>query len=259
MKLGTKKTIIWLLRDFSIKSIFFILFYYFKKRTNMINSKKEFLIVFRFNGKNIKIFLRENEDDFSILREIFLYGSYFRKELKDESMQSIFDIGAHIGTSVLFFNALYPKSKIFCFEPSLSSRQMLKKNLAINGVDAFIFPFAVGVEGKINFLFDEKNSSLSTGLKDLKNCEVESKSINSFFDFLGRKEIDLLKCDIEGGEIALFENYNNDTKIKNVLCEVHPHFYSGNKDIYSVLERKKFKLLNKKYSKDCYILFAKPE
>jgi FkbM family methyltransferase len=46
----------------------------------------------------------------------------------------IIDAGSTIGMSILFFKTLFPQARIIGFEPSEASCELLKRNIAANGL-----------------------------------------------------------------------------------------------------------------------------
>ncbi len=210
-------TLIWLKKDFDRISIMKVLKYYLKKKFGLLNNKKVFSINFKYKGKKVKLKLRENNDDFAIVREVFLFEAY--RTPSKEKLKIIFDCGSHIGSSATYFYLLNPESEIFCFEPDDSSRELLKKNIKLNEIPARIFPLAISDKKKtVKFNFNEKNPAYSSISQ--KGVEVQADSVSNLLKFLKIKKIDLIKMDIEGEEInALKGMKKNQTKI--FICETH--------------------------------------
>jgi hypothetical protein len=104
---------------------------------------------FEFLGKNIKF--SDNEALIGMINEIFVKKNYMFNS--DNDAPVIIDCGANIGLSTIFFKQIYPKSKIFCFEPDPKIFVMLKHNLTqFNYSDIQIFNKAVWIRNeKLSF------------------------------------------------------------------------------------------------------------
>lgn len=59
-----------------------------------------------------------------IYKDIFISKEY--RFTADNDPPLIFDCGAHIGVSVLYFKKLYPKAKIIAFEPNPVTFKLLE-------------------------------------------------------------------------------------------------------------------------------------
>ena len=83
-------------------------------------------------------FIVSNENELALLREIFLREEY--KMNMDRSPKVIFDLGANVGLSTIYFKLKYPDSRVYAFEPYPKLFRKLKKNTAVfKGVSVFNF------------------------------------------------------------------------------------------------------------------------
>ncbi len=58
------------------------------------------------------------------------------------------DPGSNIGMSILFFKTIYPQARITGFEPSKATCELLKRNIAANGLTRVeVHQAALGMEG----------------------------------------------------------------------------------------------------------------
>ena len=87
-----------------------------------------------------------DHQEFSILKnEIFTQKCY---HFDTENITPyIFDIGAHIGLSTLYFKQLYPASTIECFEPHPDLVPFLEQNVWLNDLEN-VYVHAVGLGPK---------------------------------------------------------------------------------------------------------------
>jgi FkbM family methyltransferase len=131
---------------------------------------------------------------------------------------TIFDIGAHHGNTVASYRSMLPNSTIYCFEPFPESFAILKARFQY---DQKIIPLALAVadkSGRRDFFvnhWDFTNSLLkppSAGRQYYPKANVLKEVIQvptiSLDHFMGERSIescDLLKIDIQGGELLALE------------------------------------------------------
>jgi FkbM family methyltransferase len=155
------------------------------------------------------------------------YRELFCKEIYQFNCNTdtpiILDCGSNIGLSVLYFKTIYPKAKVWAFEPDAANFELLTKNIACNNLQNVIAePAAVWIQdGTINFSgngseasrIDENNTDSSIGAVPcirLKNllCKFES--------------IDFLKMDIEGGEYKVITDCADELhRVNHFFLEYH--------------------------------------
>jgi len=247
------QTILWLAKDFKFKSQLKGYSYLFKRKFKIGDPSKTFLVEFKFSDEKLKFKLRSN-DDFFILRDIFLFESYKLPKFKDD-VNEILDCGSHLGSSAVYFKIKYPRAKIICFEPDEESREILKFNLRLNEVNCKVFDCAVsGKDGLMKFK-SSKRDSASSKLDEFGEVEVEVKSLENAIRLAGVEKVDVLKLDIEGEEISAIKSLDkNLKKVGCIICENHYEMYDE-KVLFKILEKKGFAILEplphlKKISKE---------
>jgi FkbM family methyltransferase len=134
--------------------------------------------------------------------------------LKDSSHLVIFDVGAHHGHVALKFRELFPKAKIYAFEPFPESYDHLVRNTE-SDPDIYTFPFGLSdVAGARAFQSNANsatNSLLPTseggaetwapGLLETKNVvEASFETVDSVVAMTKVPQIDILKIDTQGAE-----------------------------------------------------------
>ena len=148
----------------------------------------------------------------------------------------IFDVGALIGETVLYFKERFPRAKITAFEPSPRSFSLLKKNISRNRVTGVrLLNLAVGkVAGKMDFYID-KNENVPWGRGDsLKNTKFTNPSISKTVKVQVVRlskyinaNVDLLKLDVEGAETEIVCEIEKKLKfVKNIILEFHESVYN---------------------------------
>jgi FkbM family methyltransferase len=146
----------------------------------------------------------------------------------------IMDCGSNIGMSVLFFKNKFPEATVIGIEPKESNFQLLKKNIAKNGLSN-ILPFNMGVWYEKTVLYPD------TGFRDGNDWSFSLKTqgtgpsiavdtIENTMRMAGQSKIDILKIDIEGAEFKLFEHTaaweSVLQTVKILSVEVHEEFGS---------------------------------
>jgi FkbM family methyltransferase len=147
----------------------------------------------------------------------------------------IFDAGSNIGMSILFFKRLYPRSRVMGFEPDPQTFELLQTNVRRNRWENVELHNKAlhDSEGEINFYTDPdrigsgKMSTVRERFPDSANrtvrCQtVETVRLSTFI----REEIDLLKMDIEGAEIAVISELAESGRLRlinEMFIEYHHH------------------------------------
>ena len=143
---------------------------------------------------------------------------------------TIFDVGANKGQTAEKYHGKFPNAEIYCFEPFPDSVISLKKKFC-NDARVHIVPKAVSEKsGRTTFYvneLDETNSLLPRPISDrryypkkaeLKNTiEVEVIALDDFISDNDIKVVDILKFDIQGGELMALNGARNLLKTGGVL------------------------------------------
>jgi len=138
----------------------------------------------------------------------------------------IFDVGANIGyVSLLLAKAAGETGKIFAFEALPSNVEQLRRNLALNGMDAQVTVIASAVTqapGPLRFLVHASGgmgkAAGSAGRDDQYQSEVTVPgiSLDEFVYGQGNPPPQVVKMDIEGGEVMALPG------MRRVLTEARP-------------------------------------
>lgn len=186
-------------------------------------------------------YLNELELD-EMLNELYTKKFYSFETIKTQPV--IFDVGALIGETVLYFKEQFPMAKIIAFEPSPRSYSLLKKNVSQNKLkDVQIINAAVaGKAGKMNF-YTSKSEFNPWGRGDSLNQnkfnnKTESKivpvSVVKLSSYI-KDKVDLLKLDIEGSETEVIKEIEQKLKyINQIILEFHYSIYNPNNDFFAI-------------------------
>lgn len=177
----------------------------------------------RITFKGDRIWLRPGTSDFSVFREISMEHEYALNIERENRI--IVDLGANIGISSLYFARYYPGSKIYALEADKENFELLLKNTEGR---ANITPLHNAIWKENAAVFIESNSS--HWARKVSNSSAEAGNVPGItLDKLMADQhlerIHLLKVDIEGSEIELF-NYLSGRpdildKIDCIIVETH--------------------------------------
>ncbi len=223
--------------------------------------------------------------EFSGIKDRDVFAKKFSKSYEQEmsaipkiieNPKVIIDIGANYGTYSFFLSKLYPIAKIFAFEPAKSPYGILKKIKKRFSLDNVI-PVKKGLGEKeeereiitpmhytIIAYISDKNSK--------KNKEDESEEIKiiTLDNFVRRnkiKNVNFIKCDVEGFELSVFKGASKTLKRFKPLVfveieERHTKKYGINPqqvlDFFKKLEYKSYSIKNGKIEKADKIIPEKP-
>ena len=151
----------------------------------------------------------------------YAFGAYEKetttlfKRLVGEGMDVV-DGGAFVGYfSLLAAKLTGPSGRVYAFEPDPIAYQFLCRNVEMNGSsNVATLPQALAERaGHLPFCSIRGGGSrldpLSTSSKRGNALVVEAVSLDAFFARLGWPKVDLIKLDIEGGELAALEGMRN--------------------------------------------------
>ena len=180
--------------------------------------------------------------------------SFISRYLKKKDI--VFDIGANIGALSLLS---YSKTAhtVYAFEPTPSIVNRFVENIKLNSLENFIkvFPFAVSNKnGFISFSVSQESErnhiSFQKTSEKSKKRKVKAVTLDSFCKNHKIPQIDLLKIDVEGGEMLVFKGMKNLFKNKQVPTII----FEWNKNApyfdYSILD------LEKMFTEYGYLLYT---
>ena len=187
--------------------------------------------------KSLKTKLRESIIKISgyyILKEHALpCGSDFIVDLKSKltfPINTIFDVGANVGQTAIWFNDYLRHASIYSFEPVKNTYLKLVENTSkINNLKSFNLALGEREELIKIKLFSDESSTLNSLKESSQNLDSNfSETIkvvtgDSFCIKNKIENIDLLKIDTEGFEIEVLKGFSEmliNGKIKAIYCEV---------------------------------------
>lgn len=204
----------------------------FKQNKLDLNNNETFVYHFKKNHRKFDLYLRTFKGDIDIFYEIFWKKTYDQHlNFLQEKPKVIVDLGAHIGLTSIYLSLKYPDAKIVAVEASPENFLLLKENTSsfknIECVNAAIY----FEDGTVNFGSEEL--SYNQRISD-SGTETKAISVESLMKEHQLNEINLLKIDIEGGEVELLSKNNSWLeKVENIIIEIHQDYTQEhlNKDL----------------------------
>ncbi|MGI9254419.1 MAG: FkbM family methyltransferase, partial [Thermomicrobiales bacterium] len=162
----------------------------------------------------------------------------------------IVDVGAHHGHGVVDYLANFPGAMVYAFEPAPENAAALAERLAGHGARVRWFPSAVGDhEGAVVLNLNEHDGTHSvlalgdranwqTPVQPRGSVEVPLTTLDRFAAEQGIGTIDILKLDIQGGELAALRGAAGllaRGAVRVILCEVEVQpLYAGQPLIWEI-------------------------
>src|ERR1017187_748666 len=211
---------------------------------------------YRINNSDLFFFAPEEDSCFRGTIVALSTNEWLFDKVSFKDNDIFIDIGCNIGLVSMTLARLYPKIKIYSFDPNPVAMECFNKSLIENGIiNIQTFQSAIGSEYKDNVKFvtysENETCLVQDGLSDKRNVEYLSNMlcISDLFDkkTFNIDKVKFLKIDIEGGEFSLFDFLFNKRpdildRIEYLHCEIHP--FEGKKESYELREK-----LNNKFGK----------
>jgi len=137
----------------------------------------------------------------------------------------IFDVGANVGATALYFASAYPEATVHSFEPCKDAYQLLETNCsAADNIKRYPF----GLYGKTctKEIYLGKHQSAAASIFKSGNSSETKLGIKlvNIQDFIAQNsigEISILKIDTEGCEVSILKALSSLDKIGYVFFEYH--------------------------------------
>jgi FkbM family methyltransferase len=203
----------------------------------------------------LSVFSLNADETRFVHREVFGARCYLQHGIELHDGDCVFDVGANIGLSSVFFHRERRGVRIFAFEPSPAACECLKANIELHGIDARVFECGLSrASGAAEFTFYPANTVRSGFHADLEtdrgttktfmlNSGFSPRAADMFLGFLFKKttfscrlrtlseivdeervmRIDLLKIDAERSERDVLAGIRAEHwgLIRQVVIEVH--------------------------------------
>jgi len=165
-------------------------------------------------------------DAIAAINDVWLHKCYLLSGNEIKKGSVVIDIGAHIGSFSIFSANYADNIKVYSYEPSEESFELLTNNIILNNFKNInAFNLAVSkVYGEIKFYLSNKQTTgHSIAITQGTNIIVNSTTLDRIFMDNNIDMCDLLKLDCEGAEYEILFNTPREilSKIKNIAMEYH--------------------------------------
>lgn len=182
---------------------------------------------------NEKISFYDGKEFLYGVEEIFI-NEIYKIELPGNAL--IFDCGANIGLSVIYFKKLNPSARVIAFEPDGKNFELLSKNISAYNFDSVeLRKEAVWIEN--TQLFFQNDGNMGSKIIDKQNNKEENVKVNAVrLKDLITEPVDMLKIDIEGAEFQVLKDIQNVlVVVRNIFLEYHGSF-AQNSELNEILQ-----------------------
>jgi FkbM family methyltransferase len=184
----------------------------------------------RLRGERVPFYLRLDSTDWLVLEEIYLKGEYSLIREHVKTARTIVDLGANAGFSLRYWQKLFPDARIVAMEPDPGNCSLCRQNIRAAKLEGNVTLLQAGVgpqrcrarlldgDGEWSYRTIEAQPGEASTIDLLPLGEVLDAHAN-------HQRIDLLKCDIEGGERDLFHHCQSwIRRIAAIAVELHPPY-----------------------------------
>lgn len=148
----------------------------------------------------------------------------YEDKVKPERGDIVFDVGAYIGDTSLWFSKLVgPEGKVYSFEPEPTNFKRLMGNIQRNDVKNVI-PLQLGLSDQEEEMVVTSGGGSSTLVKSQEGTSVKVTTIDNFLRANDLPSVDFIKMDVEGFESHILTGAKETLKEKSpklAVCVYH--------------------------------------
>ena len=173
--------------------------------------------------RNLKypIWLRPGTHDVPTIIDTVIREEYGHFNL--DAPLRIVDAGAYIGDVSAYFLSQYPGVHCIALEPNKENYEIAKKNLSPYGSRIRLLKKGLYSQ-ETNLTFTGTGTGGGIGDADAADCQtIQTTTVSQILKEIPEGHIDLLKIDIEGAELEVFQSDLRDwlPKVKRIIVETH--------------------------------------
>jgi FkbM family methyltransferase len=182
------------------------------------------LFSLRIHGVQYPVYCRTGTSDAWVLKQVFLEREYAPLD-RERNVQVVFDCGANVGYSSLYFLNQFPRCRVIAVEPDPDNLELLRINLQPYGSRVEIVTAGVWSTAT-RLVIVRRSEAWATQVRAATPDEMgdlPAVDIASLMQRAGVDRVDVLKVDIEGSEAEVF-SANVDTwlpRIGSLAIELH--------------------------------------
>lgn len=172
------------------------------------------------------IWLRPGTSDLAVYDEVFRHSEY---ELPVSSAAYIIDAGAHVGCASAWFSSRYPNAKIISIEPHPENFKLLTLQASTR---PNITPVQAGLWKRMGELSIANPTANTWSFQVTDSSQaphsLPAVTIDQLLKTHRFPHVDILKIDIEGAEIEVFETADKwIDSVRTLVVEVHDRMRAG--------------------------------
>jgi FkbM family methyltransferase len=196
---------------------------------------------------NYKFYIRPDKEDLATHEDAIF--QLFRPKQGD----NFADIGAHIGRySMVAANRIGNLGRIIAVEAHPETFELLRKNMALNGLDnvTTINSVVSSQKGKIKLYLDGGDSGFTvyntimvSRTKTEKFLEVESNTLDNILNENNVQRVNWIKIDVEGAEVEVLKGaLNTLSSNKDLTLIIEVHGEANYRPILEIFKQYKFQI-----------------
>lgn len=210
------------------------------------------LLTFDTPGDPAHVCIRRNQSDLLILWQIFLRRFYELEAaylLDDhiDRLDTIVDLGGNTGLAASYLTARYRPARLLTVEPIPENLAVLRRNAALSGLDWIIEDCAAsGHSGELDFAVSGfwDTCTAVPDVAELRRTRpyrlenvlerpartVRACTVGELLERHGVDHVDLMKVDIEGSEIDVFDRHHPwMERVERLVLEIHDKYIAGDR------------------------------
>jgi len=197
----------------------------------------------------LKLKSNSQDDAWTLFREIFIDECYTHRNFyRPNPGDVIIDCGANIGYFSHYMASQSKDITVYALEPSQKTFSRLIDNIQTNQMEKVIKPIPFGLfnkEATLTLNIAKMAGSSSSYVSSDQIEEIRCKTLPQLMKELNLAKIDLLKMDVEGAELEIFEGIDDDTfsKISHITLEYHEENRPGCQKILTDKLKQHFKFV----------------
>lgn len=217
-----------------------------------------------FADRRLELFVRGGTTDETLVNMILQdEGEYCLPSVVEP--KTIFDVGANIGIATVYFAAVYPQARIYCFEPLAENVELLRMNTRCFGDRIRVLTYGLSdVSGRLTYLmsddpgnfggghFGDEGTAVATSQHRL---QLPVKTIHEVVHEHGLDGVDVFKIDTEGSELAILRGMPSGirTQAQAIIGELHGQ---SDWEVCSLLAQSHAIGVQKQFNSRCFIFNA---
>lgn len=197
-------------------------------------TRKPVVLPAKIDGVSAPVYVRVPSSDLKVFEQVVLRREYMLPV--ERQPKFIVDAGANIGLASVLFAMQFPHARILALEPEKNNFDLLVRNVAP-------YPNVMPVRGALwsetadldvidpgfgNWGFQVGAHSGGNGVSGVPEQVVHAFTVETILRDFDVEKIDVLKIDIEGSELEIFQTANRwIDKVDSMVIELHERMRPG--------------------------------